>query len=427
MRFLPLLVVVLREAAKDACNILLPAASHLVDLGDKMSLTLFNTKGIEIVINTRTGEAFTTQNGYTKLSEKPKQTVATRLDRLVLTGQVKKGNAATVFGVKVFKLISAKITLDWLQLDRPDLAAEVSDPTVYLHKLAGYAPPVRVKRQRKPKAVEVAPIMGIPIIEPAPVVLPEKVGNLQRFDRDGIELVIDTRTGEAFATARGYARMSGIGVSGISKRLKKGVSFDSVKTAEIETPGGVQGVSLIPEAVISDWIVDDNPTLAKAMLTAGVRVYLHTAAGFKVTSDAIAKPAPEPMPTAAPQLPGDIRLGEMIKHLDRLDIELLNPRIKQGLQDLALDMLGVRQPALTAENISSREGVWCGVVERAEHLGYSVELILQHRSKLGRHVAKQIGGAVKENRLCNGTYRPINLYRVSDELDATISDYFDNL
>lgn len=320
-----------------------------------MSLTLFNTNGIEIVVNTRTGEAFTTQNGYTKLSGKPKQTVATRLDRLVLTGQVKKGNAATVFGVKVFKLISAKITLDWLQLDRPDLAAEVSDPTVYLHQLAGYAPPVKAKRQRKTKAAEVVSVADAVAVEAPPVILSLPVPeNLQRFDRDGIELVIDTRTGEAFATQGGYARMSKLSQQAINKRCKT-YNQNELKTAELQTATGFKTYNLIPASLVFKWALKDNLELAEAMGTAGATVYIHQLAGFKVTSDAIAKPASEPIPTAAPQLPGDIRLGEMIKHLDRLDIELLNPRIKQGLQDLALDMLGVRQPALTAENISSRE------------------------------------------------------------------------
>lgn len=387
-------------------------------------LQLFNTNGVEIVVNTLTGEAFTTQNGYTKLSGKPKQTIATRLDRLVLTGQVKKGDAATVFGVKVFKLISAKITLDWLQLDRPDLAAEVSNPTVYLHRLAGYTPPVKAKRQRKAKAVELTPVTQNPITEPAPVVLPAKVESLQRFDRDGIELVIDTRTGEAFATQSGYARMTKKDRSTIVKRCKT-CEPGTIKTAEIETATGLKTCELIPASLVFKWALKDDLELAEAMGTAGATVYIHQIAGFKVTSDVIAKPAPEPTPPPAPQLPGDIRMVQMVATLKELDIELLNPRIKQGLQDLALDMLGVRQPALTAENISSLEGVWCGVVERAEHLKYPVELVLQHRSKLGRFVADSVGGAVKENRLCNGTYRPINLYRVSDELDAAIRSYFD--
>ena len=115
--------------------------------------------------------------------------------------------------------------------------------------------------------------------------------NLTRFEtKDGVELVIN-EVGESFATVRGYARMSGRDASTISRRLK-GVGSDRIKEAEIITPGGIQGVALISEDIITDWIVEDNPLLAKAMLKAGVRVFLHTAAGYQLTSSAIAPVTP---------------------------------------------------------------------------------------------------------------------------------------
>ena len=115
--------------------------------------------------------------------------------------------------------------------------------------------------------------------------------NLTRFEtKDGVELVIN-EVGESFATVRGYARMSGRDASTISRRLK-GVGSDRIKEAEIITPGGIQGVALISEDIITDWIVEDNPLLAKAMLKAGVRVFLHTAAGYQLTSNAIVPTTP---------------------------------------------------------------------------------------------------------------------------------------
>lgn len=105
--------------------------------------------------------------------------------------------------------------------------------------------------------------------------------SLQRFDQDGLELVINTNTGESFATISGYARMAGLGQPAITKRLKKGDYQNLMKTAKIQTGGGMQGHSLIPESIIADWIVKDNPKLASKMLLAGVRLYLHGAAGFQ--------------------------------------------------------------------------------------------------------------------------------------------------
>jgi hypothetical protein len=119
--------------------------------------------------------------------------------------------------------------------------------------------------------------------------------NLTRFEtEDGVELVIN-ENGESFATVRGYARLSGRSASTISRRLK-GVASELTLEAEVLTPGGLQGVALIAEDVIADWIVKDNPTLARAMLKAGIRAFLHTAAGYQVTSNPIAQ---QPIPTPA--------------------------------------------------------------------------------------------------------------------------------
>lgn len=104
-------------------------------------------------------------------------------------------------------------------------------------------------------------------VAPQPALVPvlSVENHLQRFDRDGIELVIDTRTGEAFATQKGYARMSGLTVQGIGQRVKKLVNSDTIKTAEIDTGYGVKLVNLIPAKMIFQWMVKDNPELAMVM------------------------------------------------------------------------------------------------------------------------------------------------------------------
>lgn len=142
---------------------------------------------------------------------------------------------------------------------------------------------------------------------------------LQRFDKDGIELIIDTRTGESFASIKGYARMSGkshnaiiMRLNRLSKEDSKGVTSESpnhpqiqtgsglqggntkgglglLKQAQIQTEGGLQGVYLIPEDLICKWLPKDNPELASQVLKLGVRLFLHTLAGFRVKSEAIAE------------------------------------------------------------------------------------------------------------------------------------------
>lgn len=161
----------------------------------------------------------------------------------------------------------------------------------------------------------------------------------------------------------------------------------------------------------------------------GKQVRLYFIECEKIAKQAISKPAPEPTAPPIALLPGDIRLDSMIKNLDRLELDLLNPRFKQGLQDLAADMLGISNPALKGEITADQEGVWCGVVERAEQLGYPVGFLIEKRTALGRWVAKSKPAldSQKEVRLCNGTQRPINVYRVTDELDGAIVAYFDKL
>lgn len=103
---------------------------------------------------------------------------------------------------------------------------------------------------------------------------------------DGIELVINNQTGEAYATQAGYARMSGIGKDTVSRRLSrgyKGVDKSQIKYTEIQTSGGVQGVALIPADLVFDWSIKDNPGLAKAMGTAGATLYLQRLAGYEAS------------------------------------------------------------------------------------------------------------------------------------------------
>ena len=112
--------------------------------------------------------------------------------------------------------------------------------------------------------------------------------SLQRFDHDGIELIIDTQTGESFATVRGYARMSGKIPSTISRRLTmSGLREKGLEQAQIETASGLQTVVLIPEDVICQWLIKDNHELALKVMQLGVRLFLHTIAGFQIKSNAI--------------------------------------------------------------------------------------------------------------------------------------------
>lgn len=113
--------------------------------------------------------------------------------------------------------------------------------------------------------------------------------NLQRFDQDGIEIFIDTATGESFASISGYARMAGKDKSTISRRIKT-VAQTPPKTAEIQTATGVKTVALITESFIVDHLPQDNPAMASKLMRLGVRMFLHKMAGYEVQSSAVQTP-----------------------------------------------------------------------------------------------------------------------------------------
>ena len=78
--------------------------------------------------------------------------------------------------------------------------------------------------------------------------------NIVKYEsNEGLEVYIDNQTGETFTSISGYARMGNKDRSTISRRYK-GVASELQKTAEVPTAGGVQGVALICEELIVDWL-----------------------------------------------------------------------------------------------------------------------------------------------------------------------------
>lgn len=128
---------------------------------------------------------------------------------------------------------------------------------------------------------------------------------------------------------------------------------------------------------------------------------------------------PEPTPIALP--PADVRIANLSAALDSFGIDKTNPRFAQGLQDLALNILGVTQTAL-----SGTSDKWCGVAERAQFLGYSVGTVVKHRGTLGKCVKPRIPAedGRSEERLCNGVIKGVQIYRITDKLDAEIVAFF---
>lgn len=109
---------------------------------------------------------------------------------------------------------------------------------------------------------------------------------LQRFDtEDGIEIVINLDTGESFATQSGYARMSGINVRTITRRVENlrnlSETQNALKVAQVQTAKGMRrGAVLIPEDTILEWLKEDNPDLLVQFAKLGLRMTMHKWAGL---------------------------------------------------------------------------------------------------------------------------------------------------
>jgi hypothetical protein len=63
----------------------------------------------------------------------------------------------------------------------------------------------------------------------------------------------------------------------------KGVEKGLVKSAQVQTGGGMQGVELYPASVILDLAIEFDQALAKKIGSAGAAVYLYGLAGFRVS------------------------------------------------------------------------------------------------------------------------------------------------
>jgi hypothetical protein len=134
---------------------------------------------------------------------------------------------------------------------------------------------------------------------------------LDRFDgENGIEILINGNTGESFCSVRGYARMANKSVSTISERLPIGDSASNM--SQIHTNGGLQGVRLITEDQIVEWLPKDNPIAASHLLKMGVRMGLHKMAGYSISSTAVKSTAVNPEPDEFAEMRARVELAKSL-------------------------------------------------------------------------------------------------------------------
>lgn len=89
----------------------------------RSNLTRYESNdGTEFYIDKATGEAFTTQAGYARMSNISKQAVS---KRTVNKLELENAEITTTTGVKTVNLIPADVAHEWLKKDRPELAKQM--------------------------------------------------------------------------------------------------------------------------------------------------------------------------------------------------------------------------------------------------------------------------------------------------------------
>jgi hypothetical protein len=239
------------------------------------------------------------------------------------------------------------------------------------------------------------------------------------------EIKVDSQ-GRGFASIRATARLAGVDFGTLATHLKCGENPSKLYTLLVQKGfQELEGVGLfengIPDIAIAA-ILEYYALHAGKRCTEQARLVLSTfaAVGIRawvqdVTGYTQAVPAKH--------LTACDRADKLIGIKDTLvafDIDLSNPRFKQELQDFALDIIGIGQKSLPGQ-----QEIWLGVAERAEQLGYSINVVTKNRSQLGKYVATFDLERKQELRLCNGTQRPINLYKLTDDLDEAIKEFMD--
>lgn len=106
--------------------------------------------------------------------------------------------------------------------------------------------------------------------------------NFESFSPDGLELVVNTSTGMAFASISAAARMLGKPRQTLADYIAKPSRGFDLTYAQIPTATGLKTSRLIDALTLYDIATDLNPGLAKQMGRMGANLYLLNEAGYKV-------------------------------------------------------------------------------------------------------------------------------------------------
>lgn len=125
------------------------------------------------------------------------------------------------------------------------------------------------------------------------IMSPAIVSDFVCFNDDGLELVVNTTTGLAYASISAAARMLETPRRTIQDAISRGADIYEIINAQIPTSGGLQGCGLVPAGVVFKLAFRYHPVLAQKMGEAGANLYMLKLAGY------------EPKIVETPQIPTD--------------------------------------------------------------------------------------------------------------------------
>lgn len=234
-------------------------------------------------------------------------------------------------------------------------------------------------------------------------------------NEDGLELVINTETGECFASQSALARMVDVSEAAIRKWVKNPSNQIEVFEAQIQTTQGLRTSNLINEDGIYQAFCKYKPELLIACAKAGIRMYLHTLAGYKfqkVEQDEIIEIHQEP--------------ERVLPSRDAVDYAnaatqiqtLPNGILKQLIKDALIDQIETERN-LKYLPVAEKPKKYTIAKVRAKQLGYSDRQI-GNGIGLGRFVRSRVEPSFQEYV---GRY-PVYHYEINQELDQAIAEYF---
>jgi phage antirepressor YoqD-like protein len=219
------------------------------------------------------------------------------------------------------------------------------------------------------------------------------VQNFVRFDENGLELLVDTNSGIAYATQSAIVRMLETPRSTIQDALKRCRNQD-VLNAEIETSGGVQGCRIYSAEVVFDLALKYHPSLARSMGKAGANIYMLALAGYKVAIE----PAPSIPPIPQTYAAALLEAGRLA-----LEVDLLTEQ--KRLLDAQLESNAPLVEYATAVQAS----------DTAIDLGDYAKMIGTGRTRLFRAL-REAGVVMKKSTMVYQHWIDAGFFEVSQEL-----------